>query len=113
MKSLAVCDAHVKFAVVFLTLKEDTRLSRGPVCDFHSAFVIFFPSLNLGGQRLKFESTKCENGGERGRKGFIGHVLRQVGLERIEVPVLERPLEYVDKLILSGHVWGLDGRSRF
>ena len=47
----------------------------------------------------------------RGRKNLVGHILHQVGIKCIKIPLLIHLPDNFDKVSLGEHVWEWDGES--
>jgi len=85
-----------------LTLKDCTAVRIPVAWPIHSAMVSFLPTLHHG---VQFSgSVTPENDNERGRKKVIGHTLRQVGNDDVDVPRLHRLLELLSNRAFGGHV---------
>ena len=93
----------VPFHNNFLTLA-DSMIANMP---FSWVIQSFFPCLppTLCQSVGEFRKAVHDNGDLRGREELVGHTLRQVGAEDLEVLRFKRLLEFIGKLAFSGHGW--------
>ena len=105
LKASSIPGTFTSFRNYFLTLADCTAASRSVTSPIHSALPIFFPILHPNAQYAR--SATHNIGNERGGKNLIGHTVREIGTDPIDVPCFDCLLEFFGELAFAGHIQGV------